>query len=361
MIERSILIAGRNGQLASCLHDLAALSGLPVVALGREELDLEVRGGIDTMIASIAPCMIINAAAYTAVDQAESEMGRAFSINRDGAAALADIAWQRNIPFIHLSTDYVFDGAKREAYDEADVPAPLNTYGASKLAGEAAVLAAHPLATIVRSSWIYSPTGSNFVRTMLRLAETRPIVRVVCDQHGSPTLAAELAAALLTIAEKSLTDDRRTAAGIFHLAGQGSTSWHGFAAAIFDGLSRRGMRPPTLEAITTEQYPCAARRPLNSRLDSSKAERVFGIRLPAWRHSLETCLDQLVGKGDTDAEGNRPGWRQRNAPISDHACGQQAVAADLRQADDLLPVIDADAGGNPRDPGHHDAGRPLPV
>jgi dTDP-4-dehydrorhamnose reductase len=329
MIERSILIAGRNGQLASCLRDLANLRGLPAVALGREELDLEVREGIDRMVASVAPSMIINVAAYTAVDQAESEIGKAFSINRDGAAALADIAWQRNIPFVHLSTDYVFDGAKHEAYDETDVPAPLNAYGASKLAGEAAVLAAHPLATVVRSSWIYSTIGSNFVRTMLRLAETRPIVKVICDQQGSPTSAVDLAAALLHIAERSLTDDRRTAAGIFHVTGQGTTTWHGFAEAIFDGLSRRGRQPPKLEAITTEQYPCAARRPPNSRLDSSKAERVFGIRLPAWLDSLETCLDQLVGEGDTDAEGNRPGWRQRNAPLSDHARGQQAITAHL--------------------------------
>lgn len=329
MIERPIMIAGRSGQLSSCLRDVAAIRGLYAVALGREELDLEVRNGIDRTVASIAPCMIINAAAYTAVDLAEAEVRRAFSINRDGAAALADVAWQRNIPFLHLSTDYVFDGAKREAYDEADVPAPLNTYGASKLAGEAAVLAAHPLATVVRSSWIYSSTGSNFVRTMLRLVETRPVVRVVCDQHGSPTSAADLAVALLQIAERSLTDDRRIAAGIFHLAGQGTTSWHGFAEAIFDGLSRRGGRPPVLEAITTDQYPAAARRPVNSALDSSKAESVFGIRLPAWRHSLETCLDQLVGGGDTDAEGNRLGWRQRNAALPDHACCQQAVAAHL--------------------------------
>jgi dTDP-4-dehydrorhamnose reductase len=329
MMERSILIAGRNGQLAKCLRDLAALRDLPAVTLGREELDLEVREGVDRTIASIAPSMIINVAAYTAVDQAESEIGKAFRINRDGAAALADIAWQRNIPFVHLSTDYVFDGAKQEAYDEADVPAPLNAYGASKLAGEAAVLAAHPLATVIRSSWIYSPVGSNFVRTMLRLAETRPLVRVVCDQQGNPTSAAELAAALLQIAERSLTDDRRTAAGIFHLTGQGATTWHGFAEAIFDGLSRRGVQPPRLEAITTDQYPCAARRPPNSRLDSSKAERVLGIRLPAWRHSLETCLDQLVGEGDIDAEGNRPGRRQRNAALPDHACGQQAAATHL--------------------------------
>lgn len=325
MAQRSILIAGRNGQLASCLRDLAALRGSPAVALGREELDLEVRESLDRAVASVDPSVIINVAAYTAVDQAESEVAKAFRINRDGAAALADIAWQRNIPFVQLSTDYVFDGSKQEPYDEADVPAPINTYGASKLAGEAAVLAAHPLATIIRSSWIYGPAGSNFVRAMLRLAETRPIVRVVCDQQANPTSAADLAAAVLEIAERSLAGDRRSVAGIFHLTGQGATTWHGFAEAIFDGLSRRGLKAPKLEAITTAEYPCAARRPPNSRLASSKAERVFGIRLAAWRHSLETCLDQLVA-GDTDAEGNRAGWRRRSPTLSDRARGQQAVA-----------------------------------
>lgn len=329
MTKQSILIVGRNGQLARCLRDLAVVRGVPAVALGRHELDLEAREGIDRTIASIAPSMIINAAAYTAVDQAESESGKAFSINRDGAAALADVAWQRDIPLVHLSTDYVFDGVKQGAYDETDVPAPQNVYGASKLAGEAAVLAAHPLATVIRSSWIYSPYGSNFVRTMLRVCETQPVARVVCDQQGNPTSALELAAALLQIAGRSLTHDRRTVAGIFHLAGQEAATWHSFAEAIFDGLSRRGLQPPRLEAITTEEYPCAARRPSNSRLDSSKAERVFGIRLPVWRRSLETCLDQLLAEGDTDAEGNRAGWRQRNATLSDHARGQQAVATRL--------------------------------
>lgn len=323
-----ILIAGRNGQLARCLHGLAAMRGLPVVALGRPELDLEHREGIDKLIASIAPSAIINAAAYTAVDQAESEAAKAFSVNRDGAAALADVAWQMNIPLIHLSTDYVFDGAKPDPYDESDIPAPLNVYGASKLAGEAAVLAAHPLATVIRCSWIYSPYGSNFVRTMLRLCETQQIVRVVRDQHGNPTSACDLAEAVLRIAERSVTDDRRATAGIFHLAGQGETTWHDFAQAIFYERSQSGARIPALEAITTEEFPTAARRPRNSRLDSSKAERVFGIRLAPWRHALKACLEQLV-EGETDAEGNRAGWRQWNAPLSDHARGQQTVASDL--------------------------------
>jgi len=329
MTQRSILIAGRNGQLARCLRDLAVLRGLPATALGRRELDLEAHEGVGKMIASVAPSMIINTAALTAVDQAESEVAKAFSINRDGAAALADAAWQMNIPFVHISTDYVFDGTKPEPYDESDVPAPLNVYGASKLAGEAAVLAAHPLATVIRCSWLCSPYGTNFVRTMLRLCETRPVVRVVQDQRGSPTFAPDLAAAILRIAERSLADDRRTVAGIFHLAGQGETTWHGFAEAIFQGLARRGMREPRLEAISTEEYPTAARRPRNSGLDSSRAERVFGIRLPPWRQSLETCLDQLVGEGETDAEGNSAGWRQRNAALSDHPRDQQAVATNL--------------------------------
>lgn len=328
MMERPILIAGRNGQLARCLHDLAVLHGMPVVALGRSEFNLEAHGDLRRVIDPLAPSMIVNAAAYTAVDLAESEVARAFSINRDAAAALADVAWQMNIPFIHISTDYVFDGTKLDAYEESDVPAPLNVYGASKLAGEAAVLAAHPLSTIIRTSWLYSPHGNNFVRTMLRVCESQPIVRVVQDQCGNPTSALDLASAILQFSGRLLTYDRRAMAGIFHLAGQGETTWHGFAQAIFGLLADRGNRVPQLEAITSDQYQTAARRPLNSRLDSSKAERVLGIGLPLWRCSLETCLDQLA-EGGTDAEGNRAGWRQRNSTVSYHESGQQAATAHL--------------------------------
>ncbi|MDA9426993.1 MULTISPECIES: dTDP-4-dehydrorhamnose reductase [Bradyrhizobium] len=328
MTERPVLIAGRNGQLARCLHDLAVLHSMPVVALGRAEFNLEAHGELRQTIDPLAPSVIINAAAYTAVDLAESEAARAFNINRDAAAALADVAWQMNIPFIHISTDYVFDGTKSEAYEESDVPAPLNVYGASKLAGEAAVLAAHPLATVIRTSWVYSPYGNNFVRTMLRLREAQPIVRVVQDQYGNPTSALDLASAILQLSGRLLTHDRRAMAGIFHLAGQGETTWHGFAEAIFDLLVQRGFRVPQLEAITSEQYQTAARRPRNSRLDSSRAERVLGIRLPPWRCSLETCLDQLA-EGGIDAERNSAGWRQRNSTLSNHESGQQAATAHL--------------------------------
>jgi dTDP-4-dehydrorhamnose reductase len=272
--------------------------------------------------------MIVNAAAYTAVDLAESEAAKAFSINRDGPAALADIAWQMDIPLVHVSSDYVFNGTKHDAYDENDVPAPMNVYGASKLAGEAAVLAAHPLATVIRCSWLYSPYANNFVRTMLRFCETQSLVRVVQDQCGNPTSALDLAFAIFQLAEQLPTHDRRAMAGIFHLAGEGKTTWHGFAHAIFELLACRGIQVPRLEAITTEQFPTAARRPRNSCLDSSKAERVFGIRLPKWRSSLETCLDQLV-ESEIDAERNRAGGRQRNKIISDHEGRQQAAATHL--------------------------------
>jgi dTDP-4-dehydrorhamnose reductase len=294
MTQRPILIIGRNGQVARCLQELAAVRRVPAVALGRRELDLELHEGVESVIAAIAPSVIINTAAYTAVDQAESREASAFSINRDGAAALASVAARMNIPFVHLSTDFIFDGRKQDPYVESDVPAPLNVYGASKLAGEIAVLSACPFATVIRSAWIYSPYGTNFVRTMQRLAETRPIVRVVDDQRGNPTSAFDLATAVLQIGQLSQSAVCGATAGVYHLVSQGEATWHGFAAAIFDGLSRRGLRIPRLEPISTEEYPTPARRPRNSRLNSSKAEAIFGIRLPPWRPSLEVCLDELA-------------------------------------------------------------------
>ena len=266
---------------------------MPLVAVGRPELDIEDRESIDRVIAAVEPSAIVNTAAYTAVDQAEAEPERAFRANCDGAARLADAAARRGIPFIQISTDYVFDGSKGSPYREDDIPAPLNVYGASKFAGEAAVLKVCPRAVVVRTSWIYSPYGGNFVRTMLRLSGTQTIVNVVDDQHGTPPSAADLAAAVLTIVERLKSDTGRDAAGIYHLAGEGETSWHGFAAAIFASLAGRGRRVPKLHAITTAEYPTAARRPQNSCLNSSKAERIFGVRLPPWRPSLEECLDQL--------------------------------------------------------------------
>jgi dTDP-4-dehydrorhamnose reductase len=293
MAERPILVAGKSGQLARCLLDSTVLHNVPIVAVGRPELDLESGEGIDRVMAAVEPSAIVNAAAYTAVDRAEAESERAFAVNCDGATLLAAGAARRGIPFIQISTDYVFDGSKRSPYREDDVPAPQNVYGSSKLAGEIAVLKACPGAAVIRTSWVYSPYGNNFVRTMLRLSDEQPVVRIVEDQRGTPTSAADLAVAILAIAEQLRSANGSDDAGIYHLAGDGETSWHGFATAVFASLARRGRRVPTLQAITTAEYPTPTRRPKNSCLDSSKAERIFGVRLPPWRSSLEECLDQL--------------------------------------------------------------------
>lgn len=293
MAHKRVLVAGKSGQVARCLRDMAVQRNISMVAVGRPELDLDDEHGIDRVVAAVEPSAIVNAAAYTAVDRAESEAERAFRVNCRGAALLANAAARRGIPFVQISTDYVFDGSKRSPYVEGDRPAPLNVYGASKLAGEIAVLNAYPDATVLRTSWIYSPYGNNFVRTMLRLAESQPLVRIVDDQHGNPTSAIELAAGILTIVEQlgSVKGEGKT--GIYHLAGEGETTWYEFTALIFASLARRGRRVPRLQAITTREYPTPARRPEYSCLDSTKAERVFGVQLRAWRSSLEDCLDQL--------------------------------------------------------------------
>jgi dTDP-4-dehydrorhamnose reductase len=293
MSEKPILVVGKSGQLARSIRDSAVLRNVPIVAVGRPELDLENGKGIDRAMAAVEPSAIVNAAAYTAVDQAEAEPARAFGVNCNGAALLADAAARSGIPFVQISTDYIFDGSKWSPYREDDVPLPLNVYGASKLASETAVLNACPGATVIRTSWVYSPYGKNFVRTMLRISETHPVVRIVDDQHGTPTSAADLAAAILTIVERLRSAKGFEDPGIYHLAGEGETSWHGFAAAIFASLACRGRRVPGLQAIQTADFPTPARRPKYSCLDSSKAKHVFGVRLPPWRSSLEACLDPL--------------------------------------------------------------------
>jgi dTDP-4-dehydrorhamnose reductase len=295
---RPIFVAGRGGQLARCLQERAARRDLPIVAIGRPELDLEDAATTERALRSIEPSAIVNAAAYTAVDQAEVEPTRAHAVNCDGAMYLAAAAAKRGVPFVHISSDYVFDGRKSEPYREDDAPAPLNAYGRSKLEGEVAVCNAYPDALVIRTSWVYSAYGRNFVTTMLRLAPTRPSVRVVSDQLGSPTSAADLAAAILDIVRQLVASKGTGQAGIYHLGATGEATWYSFAAAIFDGWARRGRRVPKLEAISTKEYSTSARRPANSRLDSNKAERVFGVRLGRWQASLEECLTQLEAEGN---------------------------------------------------------------
>jgi dTDP-4-dehydrorhamnose reductase len=237
---------------------------------------------------------MVNAAAYTAVDRAESEPERAFAVNRDGAERFAVEAQRLSVPLIQISADYVFDGQKSSTYAEKDVAAPLGIYGRSKLEGEAAVRDVCPAALVLRSSWLYSPFGHNFVKTILRLAETRDYVRVVDDQWGSPTAADDLANAILDILGQLGGEDFGSRAGIYHLAAQGETTWHGFASAIIAGWAARGRPATKLVAIRSADYPAAARRPANSRLDCGKIEHQFGIRLPPWQQSLHACLDRLL-------------------------------------------------------------------
>lgn len=293
---RPILVAGKTGQLARSLLDLAAEREVPLTAVGRPELDLEQPANIERVLGATKPSAIINAAAYTAVDQAEFEPERVLTINSEGPARLAATAARLRIPFIHISTDYVFDGRKASPYREHDAPSPLNAYGRSKLEGERAVCNAYPVALVLRTSWTYGAHGHNFVRTMLRLAETREVVRVVDDQHGAPTATSDLARAILDILAQFDRGGPAARAGIYHLAAMGETSWHGFAAAIFAGWARRGGRVPILERICTADYPTPARRPANCRLDCTKIERVFGVRLPMWQLSLESCLDRLAAE-----------------------------------------------------------------
>ena len=293
-----ILVAGRSGQLARCLVELAAQRGTRLVAIGRPELDVEDARSIEHAARAVEPSAIVNAAAYTAVDRAESEPGRAFAVNRDGAERLAVEAQRLGVPLIQISTDYVFDGRKSSPYTEEDAALPLGVYGRSKLEGEEAVRNACPAALVLRTSWIYSPYGHNFVKTMLRLAETRDHVRVVDDQWGSPTSANDLANAILDILGQLGRDGFSSRAGVYHLTAQGETTWHGFASAIFAGWAERGRPVPRLVPIRSAEYPAAARRPANSRLDCGKIERQFGIRLPPWQRSLDACLDRLLAEAE---------------------------------------------------------------
>jgi dTDP-4-dehydrorhamnose reductase len=290
-----IAVTGQHGQLARALIEAAPPLGATVIPLGRPELDLAAPETIEPALSIARPDIVVNAAAYTAVDQAEQEPEKANAINATGAGAVATAAHALGVPLIHLSTDYVFDGLKGAPYHEGDEVAPGSVYGVSKLAGERAVVTIAPDHVILRTAWVYAPYGKNFVRTMLGLAQTRDEVRVVSDQLGSPTYAPDIAVAIIAIARElvSRPNDPRLR-GIFNLAGGGETSWSDFAAAILSFLAGKGMRTPVLTPIASADYPTAACRPANSRLDCDKIARVYGIKLPAWRSSLSNCLERLI-------------------------------------------------------------------
>lgn len=291
----TILVAGRAGQVARALSDADIPAGVEIVALGRPDLDLLDPASIDRAMNRVSPDVVINAAAYTAVDQAEADVANAFAVNTDGAAFLAKAATERGAPILHLSTDYVFDGSKSGPYVEADPVAPLGVYGASKLAGEQAVAAANPNYFILRTAWVYSPVGKNFVKTMLRLAETRDEVGVVADQIGNPTSAADIAAGLVAMARQIASDPAGAAPGIYHMTAAGEASWADFAEAIFVASAALGGPSARVNRIGSSEFPTPVKRPANSRLDCSRLSAAFGVTLPAWQGSTQTCVKELIG------------------------------------------------------------------
>jgi len=293
-----ILVIGREGQVAQALRAALPTPGTEVIAVGRPDVDLLQAETVASAIRAVRPTLVVLPAAYTAVDRAEDEPDAAYAINAVAPGVIAAAAADVGAPIVHFSTDYVFDGSKATPYREDDATAPLGVYGASKLAGELAVARANPRHVILRTAWVCSPTGANFVKTMLRLAAERPALRVVADQHGAPTFAADLARAVSTIHGRlhdngDAANDERW--GVFHLASEGVTTWHGFAEAIVDGLARRGGLRVPVEAIATSELPTRARRPAYSKLATDKIARVYGVRMPDWRIGLEVCLDTLVG------------------------------------------------------------------
>ena len=275
----TILVFGKTGQVATELQALA-----DVVALGRDEADLAVRGQCAAAIARHTPWVVINAAAYTAVDKAETEAELAFAINRDAVAEMAETCAKRDIPFVHISTDYVFDGGGDAPWRPEDVTGPLGVYGTSKRDGEVAVRAAGGCFAILRTSWVFSPHGQNFVKTMLRLSESRDTLNVVSDQFGGPTPAIAIAKACLNIADAFRAEPSKS--GIYHFAGAPIVSWCEFAQAVFDAAGKATRAVP----ILSSEYPTPARRPANSRLDCSQTKAVFGIEQPDWRAEIDRIV-----------------------------------------------------------------------
>lgn len=290
-----IVVTGRNGQVARSLVERATDSNADLVLLGRPQLDLESdTGTIVRSIVSASPDVIVSAAAYTAVDKAESDSALAFQVNSVAPGAIASAAADLGVPLIHLSTDYVFAGTKGAPYVESDPTAPTGVYGASKLAGEKAVLHAHPNSTILRTAWVYSPFGANFVKTMLRLATDRDEVAVVADQRGSPTSALDIADGILTIAENLVSADDPKLRGIFHMTGGGEASWAEFAEHVFAASAQIGGPSAQVQHIATADYPTPAKRPTNSRLDCSKLADIHRVRLPDWPGSTTQIVQRLV-------------------------------------------------------------------
>ena len=289
-----LLVFGAGGQVGRELMALAQARGANAVGLTRADVDIRDAAAVEAAVARAAPRLVVNCAAYTAVDKAESEADLAAAVNCDAAAAIARAAARHGLPVVHLSTDYVFDGSKVGAYTEDDPIAPLGVYGRTKAEGEAAVREANLRHVIVRTAWVYGRFGNNFLKTMLRLAAERDRLRVVADQHGSPTATIDIAEAILA-ADAALAAGMMETAGTFHFAGTGATSWHGFAEAIVAAQGKTTDKWPPVDAIGTADYPTPAARPANSELDSTRFAETFGYRAAGWRERTDEVVAQLTG------------------------------------------------------------------
>ena len=289
-----LLCIGRSGQVARALAERSAASDVICNCLGRPDLNLLLDDDIASALDAQVPNLVVNAAAYTNVDGAETDRDAAFALNTTAAGTLARLCAERAIPLVHLSTDYVFDGSGDRAWREADIAEPINVYGSSKLAGEHAVRAAGDQHIILRTSWVYSPFGANFVKTMLRLADERGSASVVNDQIGSPTSAFEIADVILQIARHISAQPKTTAYGTYHFAASGFVSWADVAAFIFEIYEQRLGCKIELKSIPTSDYPTPADRPRNSRLNTTKITEEFGVEPEDWPLHLRATVDRLL-------------------------------------------------------------------
>lgn len=290
-----ILVFGGGGQLATELVAAAASGGVDLAALSRSSADVTQPEQVGRAVFEYQPSLVINAAAYTAVDKAESEAALAMAVNAEGPGHLARACREAGVPFLHVSTDYVFDGENTGPYAESDAIAPVGVYGRSKAAGEAAVREVWPKHLIIRTAWLYGMHGKDFLKTILRLAAERDELDVVADQRGSPTCTTDLARAILVAADAVEHDVASW--GTYHVAGRGQATWHDLASRIVEAQAPFTGRRPKVNAITTADYPTVARRPRNSALDSSKFEAAFGYCAPHWTESVDRTVASLMARG----------------------------------------------------------------
>ena len=289
-----VLVTGREGQLARGLLEAADGAGVQVVAIGRPELDLADEKSVAAAVAREHPDVVVNAAAYTTVDKAETEPAVARVVNALGAEHVAKACAAHSIPIIHISTDYVFDGTKHAPYVEDDPTAPVNVYGRTKLEGEQRVAGACERHLILRTAWLHSRWGANFVKTMLRLASIEPTIGVVDDQLGSPTYAPDLAGIVLATAARIVADPAGMRWGVYHAAGAGETTWFGFAREVFRCAAAHGLPVADVTAIATSAYPSPTRRPANARLNCDRLRLLLGLELADWRVGVRDCVARLA-------------------------------------------------------------------